>query len=62
MISACLSGVMKTKRFQHRAIPQHTAQHVGHTHTRDAGRNMSDLCLAGLKKMSNNIGGVPDVP
>lgn len=53
---------MKTKRFRHRAIPQHTAQHVEHTHTGDAGRNMSDLCLAGLKKMSNNRGGVPDVP
>lgn len=49
---------METKRFQYGAISQHTAQGAGRTHTRDARGNVSDLCFAGLKKISNNKGGV----
>lgn len=49
---------METKRFQYGAISQHTAQGAGRTHTRDARGNASDLCFAGLKKISNNKGGV----
>lgn len=49
---------METKKFQYGAISQHTAQGAGRTHTSDARRNVSDLCFAGLKKISNNRGGV----
>lgn len=41
---------------------KHTAQYVGHTHISDARRGVSDLCLAELKKISNNRGGVQMYP
>lgn len=44
---------METKRFPYGAISQHTAQGAGRTRTSDAGGNVSGLCFAGLKKISN---------